>query len=412
MNIAKACLATSGTLLKASLAVVCGKIVAMALGPADFAVFGQYFLLVTMLQSVACLGLANAHVVYFAKCGADDAEREYRREAYSLALVGGVSVGIAAAAALSFINHFVPQMPPFPIWLRSVLLVYCAVTPVVVAKIAELNTFGQLASQQMLGVSTSLVQMIFLLVLLFGNAMRPPEAASAYCAGFILIGLPLLVSKLRSGRSKVVALSRAWQHYGQFVLPSLSAPLIGSVATITAFNVVKASLLADEAGVWFALWRLAEAYHGIIIAIGATLFLPQLAKPGAPIKAVAVKLFLVMLFLYVPWVFALLCWPEKTISLVFSPEFSAHLPNLFAQVLGDICKIVCSTCILVYIGISRPRAIVAGEVIFGLLFVSLLAFGIQGQGIGRCLAIYATSYAILSSVMVLGVVFLLRKHAP
>ncbi len=412
LGIAKGCIVASGTLLKAGFAVICGKIVATALGPSEFANYGQYLLVITMLQSISSLGLANAHVVYFAKNAEGYSLSTKKHAAYSLALLGGVSVATATVTVLYLAAAFVSNMPTLPLWLLGVLFLYCTATPLVVAHLAELNASGRLASQQLLAISTSLVQMCVLLFLVHSNSIKPPEAAAAYCAGFILAGLPLAISHFHYSNSQTVMLARAWQHYGKFVIPGLSVPLIASLATITAFNVIKSCVLPEDAGVWFALWRLAEAYHGIIIAIGATLFLPQLAIAGTRIKAVAVKLFLVMLCLYIPWGIALLCWPETTVSLAFSSAFTTHLPNLFAQVVGDVFKIVCSTCILVYIGISLPRAVVAGEVIFGLLFVSLLAFGIQGKGLGRCLEIYAISYALLSLLMVLTVAFLLQKRNP
>jgi O-antigen/teichoic acid export membrane protein len=412
LSIARGCIVTSGTLLKAGFAVICGKIAAVALGPSEFGSYGQYLLIITMLQGISSLGLANAHVVYFAKNADEDSLCTRRRAAYSLALLGGVSVATFTVAVLYISDAFVSDMPTVPIWLLAVVFLYCTVTPVVVAHLAELNASGRLASQQLLAISTSLVQMCVLLFLVHSNSIKPPEAAAAYCAGFILVGLPLAIIHFRCFNAQTVILARAWQHYSKFVIPGLSVPLIASLATITAFNVIKSRVFPEDAGVWFALWRLSEAYHGIIIAIGATLFLPQLAIAGIRIKAVAVKLFLVMLCLYIPWSIALLCWPENTIALAFSSAFSTHLPNLFPQVVGDVFKIVCSTCILVYIGISLPRAVVAGEVIFGLLFVSLLAFGIQGQGLGRCLEIYAISYALLSLLMVVSVAFLLQNRNP
>lgn len=408
VDIRKAGIATGGSLLKASFAVACGKIVAVALGPGDFAVFGQYLLVITMLQGVACLGLANAHVVYFAKYAGGDAGNLNRHAAYSLALGGGVLVGIATVGVISFAPTFLQHIPLFPVWLRVLLFVYCALAPIVVAKGAELNAAGHLMSQQLLGMSLPLFQMLTLLLLICYSNITPAEAAAAYCAGFVVVGVPLAITKFNVRKSQPGSLGVAWQHYGSFVFAGLSVPLIASAGTITAFNVIKSHVLLQDAGVWFALWRLAEAYHGIITAIGATLFLPRLARAGPAITTVGCKLLLVMILLYTPWAIALLCWPAKTISLAFSQEFSTHLPSLLAQVLGDIFKLACSTCILMFISISRPRCIVAGEVMFAITFVSLLTFGIQGQGLARCLMLYAASYAVLATAMVVTLAFVLR----
>ncbi len=409
MDLTKACVVTSGTLLKASLAVVCGKIVAMALGPVEFATFGQYLLVVTMLQGVACLGLANAHVVFFAKNAAGDSGRMSRHAAYSLALVGGVGVGVATVAVMSFAVAVFPHMPLFPFWLYAVLFAYCALTPMVVARSAELNASGQLVGQQLLTISTPIVQVCALLLFIYYKGLKPAEAAIAYSIGFIVVGFPLAITKLSRGKPQTAALSATWQHYRNFILPGVSVPLMASMTTIIALNVVKANVPAVDAGVWFAIWRLSEAYHGIITMIGATMFLPQLARAGPDTGAIAAKLLVVMILLYMPWAIALLNWPDQLMSLAFSREFTTNLPSLFGQVVGDLLKIVCSACVLIFIAISRPQAVVSAELVFGLMFILLLSLGIQGQGLARCLDLYAASYAVLTSVMVLAVLSLLRR---
>lgn len=407
-------LIATGTLLKVFLTFSLNKIIALGLGPGQFSEYGQYYVVLTFLYTAASLGLANAHTVYVASnssCNMEIAGRlttaEPKEFSYLIALLGGGVVGILVLGSLLLLEGRFDFLPKFSWWLLFLILLYCLIAPLGVAMMAASAAERRYGRQQALSTGTTCISMALMVFLFWSGEMRAEIAAAAYCIGFFLPVFMMGKVPLRASLIKTKNFTAALRFYRPFVIPGVAGSLIGSVATMIVLSMVREKLSIENSGSWFGIWRLSEAYTGLVLAVSSALCLPRMARAGADLGKEIIYSLLLMFSLYMPLLIMLLFFPERTIALFFSQDFSTNLPSLWPQVVGDLLKLFCAAHVLALSAIAAPKWILMAEVVFALSFVFGTSIMITSKEMSAVLFAYAGSYFLLSALLV----FLLRRVA-
>lgn len=407
-------LIATGTLLKVFLTFALNKILALGLGPGPFSEYGQYYVVLTFLYTASSLGLANAHTVYVASNSSYNMEiagqvttAERKELSYLIALLGGGGVGILVLGSLLFLGERFDFLPKFSLWFLFLILLYCLIAPLGVAMMAASVAERRYGRQQAISTGTTFISMTLMVCLLWSGEMRAEIAAAAYCIGFFLPVLMLGKVPLRASLVKTENFAAALRFYRPFIIPGVAGSLIGSAATMIVLTMVRGNLPIEHSGSWFGIWRLSEAYTGLVLAVSSALCLPRMARAGTNLGKEIARSIVLMFSLYMPLLIMLLFFPERTMALFFSQNFSMNLPSLWPQVVGDLLKLSCAAHILALSAIAAPKWILLAEVVFAATFVFGGSVMITSKEMSGVLLAYAGSYFLLFALLV----FLLRRVA-
>ena len=395
-------------------ALVINKVLAIYVGPAGYAVIGQIQNSISVVASLATVGLANGVTKATAE-HFDDADRQVAvwRTAFRLGLVASVVVAIL----LLLLREALSDVLLLEMGMSSVFIFLALGLPAIAANnllLAIVNGKKHVSTYVAANVAASLLVLVFTATLTYFFNLFGALVALSISPALTVFSTFLLIRRHEWWRPRTFlgSLDRdALRELGGFALMGV----VGAVAMPTALILIRQALAdslgISEAGYWQATWRLSEVYLMLITTTLAVYYLPRIAeiRRATDLRAEIFKVYRFALPVVVVSSIAIFVLRDFIIGVLFTPEFGP-MRDLFGwQLAGDTIKI--SAWVLGYILLGRAmvRSYVIIEIIFSATFYLLTLFFVhlfELQGVAMA---YTLNYVIYWAVLAVLVVGELRR---
>lgn len=401
-------------LTKLATSLVLNKVLAVYVGPAGYAVIGQFQNLVSMVTTFAS-GAVNTGVTKYTAEYSGDPQRQQAvwRAAAAMGLLGagvfalllvvfraplarwaladarlsGVMVWLAAALVLLLLNGL----------MLAILNGRKAVRAYVLA-----NIVGSLITA---ATATALVLQFGLYGALVALAISQAVACGA--TAWLFQRTNQMPWQTLLGRiDRDIA-----RRLGGFALMSATSALVVPLAQVVIRDGLANRLGWQGAGLWQALWKISETHLMLLTTTLSLYFLPRFAeiRDAAELRAEVLKGYRFVLPLVMTSALLLYLIREPLIRTLLTREFLPLADVLGWQLLGDVLKV--SSWVVAYTMHShaRVRVFILTETVFAALLVTLTLAGATVDGLRGAAIAYAITYAVYCVAMLYLFAQLLRQ---
>lgn len=386
------------TIAVAVISLFRSKGLALMVGPAGIGAMGILNSAMTLLASIACLGLTFSGVRQIAvTTGA--AQRHVRLLIWAMCLAGAMLVAVVVLVAdRRFLDWIGMNALGGAKWWVAAGLVAMVVAAVQMTVLQGARQIRRLAEVRIAGALVGALAGVAA-VWQFGDSAIP-FAVIAVPIGNILAGL------LRPAR---IVTSENSPNLSLGVVRTLLALGLATLVTGTAasaWQLAVRSIVADHlslefAGLYQAAFSLSAMNIALVLgALGADYF-PRLSEAASrkdEVERVINQQFSAAIFLSVPLIFALISFAPIALKILYSSKFEGAWQLLQLQALGDLVKIPGWICVYALIALNKNRLYLVIDLGFCsiITIISLLlidSFGLNGAGMG-----YLIAYALYSLV--------------
>jgi len=388
------------TLLKMASGFVIVKLAALYTGPSGVAMLGQLQSLATALNGVVGAPVSAGVVRYTAqhyKAGYETCAPWWRASLRCLLLILVMTMALAFLFARSLsVYLFESDQWTWLIVACSLALPFAAANTLITSIINGLEQYRRyiVLGLVSLFVSTGVMVGLIIQYRLLGALL----AAAVFTS---MSGVVLMVMCLRQPWFRLqywwgkVDRARMFD-IASYVLMSVTSAICVSAAAIAVRKILSVQVGWTEAGNWHAVYKISEAYLGVITLGLATYYLPRLATLH-DFKAIR-KETINGVFLLFPVVsvlaFCVYLGRDVAISLLFTPEFNGARSLFAIQLVGDVLKIMSWVAAYPMLARGATGWYIASEIGFSVTFTGatyLLVpyFGAQGANMA-----FAGSYLL------------------
>lgn len=385
--------------VKVASALVLNKILAVYVGPAGYAIIGQFqnavSIVVSLAGSVVATGVTKATAQHY-----DDEARQHAvwqtaiRFSLGASLIAGVSLLFVGDWLSTWLLHRTDMSSVF-VWL-GLALPAMAANNLLMAIINGKKEVGIYVLANIIGSLLSLV-VIGLLAYYFG--LYGALVAFTINPAIVLISTAAMVARRDWFRARFL-----WGQMNRSALRELSGfGLMGLTSALTlpvTFMLIRDHLATtlglSAAGYWQASWKISEIYLMLVTTTLSVYYLPRLAeiRTAHELKTEIMKIYRFVMPVVLVGAATIYLLRDFIIHTLFTPDF-IPMRELFSwQLAGDVIKI--GSWILAYIMFGRAmvKVFVITEIAFSMSFVLLswLLVGLFGL-VGVSMA-YAINYSL------------------
>lgn len=413
MNLVKTSLLNGiAVAIKLVTALGLNKLLAVYVGPAGYAVIGQFQNAIGMITTFASAGINTGVTKYTAEYF-DDEERQHSvwRTALIIVAIGSLfaSLGIALfhnSLAVLFLKN--EAYGSVFLWFSGTLTLFVFNALLM----AILNGKKDIRRYVVINISGSLVALVVTGLLARGWGVYGALVALAINQSIVFIVTFLICLKtewfrlqnLLGGFDRAIACN-----LGKFVLMALTSAAVGPTSQILVRNHIATTLGWTTAGHWQAVTKISEMYLMLVTSTLGIYYLPRLSeiRNNGELKHEirnGYKLILPVAILGAVLIYLL---RDRIIVTLFTADF-APMKDMFAwQLTGDVVKIGSWLLSYVMLGRAMTRAFIVTEIIFaalwvGMVFILTNKFAVQGA-----LMAYCVNYVLYWIVMA----WLFFKHS-
>lgn len=393
------------------------KILAIYVGPAGYAVLGQFQNAVQMITTLAS-GAVNTGVTKYTAEYHEEEDRQHAvwRTAGTISLAGSLLAAILViifnqTLAAWFLKD--EELASVFVWFAVALVFFVFNT----LFLAILNGKKEIMRYVAANIAGSLFSLLVTatMAIKFGVygalvALAIYQSLSFFVTMMLVYRAPWFrLQHLFGGIDKTVA-----KNLARYTLMALTSAMCVPLSHILIRNYLGETLGWDFAGYWEAMWRLSGAYLMLVTTTLGVYYLPRLSelKGLREIRQEILQGYRVILPVAVACAATMYVFRELIINLLFSAEF-APMAELFAwQMVGDTFKI--GSWILAYLmlGKAMTKLFVISELTFAALFVLLTVqlvdvFGLQGAAMA-----HAANYLVYWLLMATVIPRALREERP
>ena len=380
-------------------ALILNKVLAIYVGPAGYAIIGQFQNAISIVISIAGAGVATGVTKGTAEHFDNIArQKAIWRTAVRLSLVTSLFVG----AGLFFARDILGDLLLHDVGMSGVFIWLALSLPAMAANNILIAMANGKKDVRVYVVSNIVGSVLILVVA--GTLTYFFKLFGALVAFTISPAITVFATLLIVRRSNWMNFRDLWGALDRSALRELSGfaimGLTSAVAIPTALIFVRerltSSLGLSQAGYWQASWRLSDVYLMLITTTLSVYYLPRIAeiRSAREMRAEIFKVYRFVLPVVVVSSLSIFFLRDFIINSLFTPEFSP-MRDLFAwQLVGDFVKIGAWVLSYIMLGRAMIRSYVATEVIFsGLFYVLTIVFvkyfGLQGVAIA-----YAINYFV------------------
>lgn len=380
------------TLFRIGITFGVNKVLAMTLGPAGFAVVGQFQNFLLAGQASGSLGMQNGWVSLTARFRHHpDLSAVWssglRITAWA-SLVSGIA--IALSAWLLPIPLFFPGANPQDVRL-AILLAAPGTIAITLSLLCQsvANGLGRHKMWETLVSVAAFLQGLWVLLFLWGGFPVLPVLAtqSLVVAPLSLFVLSRRGFSLHHIKAKPIAFPAWFQYALMGILPMLLSPIAQTIVR----SRVGSELGIDSAGLWQGAWRISDFFNvGFSALLGAVL-LPQFAADHGkeiPLRKIIKSMVLVMICSSA-LVSGMVLFRVELVEIVLSKEFHGLSPHLPIQLLGDVFRSGGWVLGLALLAQQATKTFLFLEGFSHILFVGITWFGISHFGLDAPFLAYA-----------------------
>ena len=383
--------------VKVASALVLNKILAVYVGPAGYAIIGQFqnavSIIVSLAGGVVATGVTKVTAQHFDE---DGKQHAVWQTAIQLSLVASIVAAIPLLLMGGSLSRWLlhrADMSSVFVWL-ALTLPAMAANNLLLAIVNGKKEVGIYVTANIIG---SLISMLVTGLLTFKFGLYGTLVAFVINPALLLLATAIIVARCDWFKAKFL-----WGKINQPALRELSG--FGLMGLTSAFTVpisymVIRNHLANHlgltaAGYWQASWKISEIYLMLVTTTLSVYYLPRIAeiRNATELKAEILKVYRFVMPVVSVVAITIYVLRDFIISILFTSDF-LPMRELFPwQLAGDVIKI--GSWILAYIMLGRAmvKVFIITEISFSISFVSISWILVHSLGlIGVALA-YAINY--------------------
>jgi PST family polysaccharide transporter len=400
--------------VKLASALVLNKILAVYVGPAGYAIIGQFQNVVSILVSLAG-GLVAAGVTKSTAQHFDDEAKQHQvwQTAIRFSLAASLLVGFVLVIVGGRLSEWLlhrADMSSIFVWL-ALALPAMAANNLLLAIVNGKKEVGIYIAANIIGSFVSLL-LIGLLALYFG--LFGALLAFTISPAIVLLSTAALVARRAWFKShflwgKMDASST--RELSGFAIMGITSALVVPLSYMLIRDHLASRLGLPAAGFWQASWKISEIYLMLVTTTLGVYYLPRLAeiRTAPELKAEIIKVYRFVMPIVVIGALTIYLLRDFIIRILFTEDFQP-MRELFAwQLTGDVIKI--GSWVLAYIMIGRAmvRVFVITEIAFSLSFFLLSWWLVDLFGLSGVAMSYAVNYSFYWMAMAYLVKVEMRK---
>jgi len=379
--------------------LVLNKILAVYVGPAGYAVIGQFQNVVSIIVSLAggvvSMGVTKATAQHY-----DDEARQHAvwQTAFRFSLFASLAAGVLLLLFGNKLSEWLlhrSDMSSVFIWLALTLPAMAANNLL----LAIVNGKKELTIYVSANITGSLISLIVSGLLAYNFGLYGVLLAFTINPALVLGATAIMVSRKQWFNAK-----NLWGQINQPALRELSGyglmGLTSALVVPASFILIRDHLSSQlglaSAGYWQASWKISEIYLMLVTSTLSVYYLPRLAeiRTAPELKAEILKVYRFAMPIVITSAAMIYVLRDFIIHLLFTADF-LPMRELFAwQLLGDVIKI--GSWILAYILLGRAMisVFIATEIGFSLQFVLLSEWLVNQFGLIGVPMAYVINYSI------------------
>lgn len=383
------------------------KILAIYVGPAGYGLVGQFQSAVQMISTFGS-GAINTGVIRFTAQHQDDLgyRRKLWRTAGTISLVGSILTSLAIILSSRQLSLYFLKTVDYQgvfIWFGVSLTFFVFNT----FFLAILNGNKELKTFVLANIIGSILSLVLTGVLtlklgLYGALI----ALGTYQSFAFLVTLLLVYKKPWFAFNDLIGKidGPIAKDLFRYTFMALSSAICVPLSHIMIRNYIGTNLDWASAGYWEAIWKLSAAYLMIITSTLSVYYLPRLSEleTKEALKQEIAASCRVIIPVVIVFGLGIYFTRYFLIRFLFTAEFYQIDKLFFWQLIGDTLKITSWLFAYVFLAKGFMFAYVFSEVIFSILFYSLIVYLLPSYGLVATSIAHAINYAVYL-VFVLGV---------
>lgn len=394
--------------VKVTSALIINKILAVYVGPAGYAVVGQFqnavSIIVNLAGGVVATGVTKTTAQHF-----EDEAKQHNiwKTAIGLSLIASIFAAVPMIAMSERMAQWLlhrSDMASVVVWM-ALSLPAIAVNNLLLAIINGKKEIGTYVTANIIGSILSLM-IIGLLTHIF-NLLGTLVALVISPALTLMATIGLISNRKWARRANFLGrLSIKELHeLSLFALMGITSALASPISHIIIRDHITENLGLTEAGYWQASWKISEIYLMLVTTTLSVYYLPRIAeiKSAIELKAEIFKVYRLLLPIIAIISIAIYSLRDFIISMLFTNSFSAMTVLFPWQLSGDVIKIASWVLSFILLGRALARQFIITEIFFSISFVLLcfLLIKIYGLiGIGMAYAINYFIYLVCMAYLV------------
>lgn len=385
--------------IKLASALVLNKALAVYVGPAGYAIIGQFQNVVSILVSLAG-GLVATGVTKSTAQHFDDEAKQHKvwQTAIRFSLAASLLAGFVLLIVGARLSDWLLQradMSSIFIWL-ALALPAMAANNLLLAIVNGKKEIGIYIAANITGSFVSLL-LIGLLAYYFG--LYGALLAFTISPAVVLLSTAALVARRVWFKSHFLwgkMEASAVRELSGFAIMGLTSALAVPVSYMLIRDHLATRLGLPAAGFWQASWKISEIYLMLVTTTLGVYYLPRLAeiRTVPELKAEIIKVYRFVMPIVIIGALTIYLFRDYIIRILFTEDFFP-MRELFAwQLTGDVIKI--GSWVLAYIMIGRAlvRVFVITEIAFSLSFFLLSWWLVDLFGLSGVAMAYAVNYCL------------------
>ncbi len=388
------------------------KILAMYVGPAGYAAFGQFQNVVQMISTLATAAINTGVTKYTAEYQDNEVEqRKVWRTAGTFALTASLFLSVLVfifreRLAQALLDD--AQMSPVFVWFSTTLVLFVFNTLL----LAILNGKKEIVRYVMANIAGSVFALTITTFMVVNWGLLGALIALVVYQSFAFFVTFYLCTKTHWFRWRELVGRidlTVSKNLLKFMVMALTTAATGPLSQILIRGHLGETISWEAAGYWEAMWRLSGGYLMLVTTTLSVYYLPRLSEIKNSVEMK--NEILSGLKLIMPFVFlcaSLIYYARNDlIILLFSESFSPMEVMFFWQLIGDIIKI--ASWLFAYIMISKSMTsfYVSTEILFSIGFYILVIALTKEHGLEGAAIAYAINYTIYFIVVAS---IIIKKH--
>lgn len=385
--------------VKVATALILNKVLAIYVGPAGYAVIGQFqsavSIVVNLAGGVVATGVTKATAQHF-----DDEEKQHAVWQTAIRLSLGAS--IIAAIILLLIRDNLAQWLLHRADMSSIFAWLAFTMPAMAANnllLAIVNGKKEVGIYVAANIVGSFISMLATGALAYFFGLYGALVAFTINPAIVLLATAAIVARRNWFKAAYLwgQINRpALRELSGFGLMGLTAALTMPVTLMLIRDYLAIKLGLPAAGYWQASWKISEIYLMLVTTTLSVYYLPRLAeiRTTHELKAEIFKVYRLVMPVVIIGAIAIYVLRDFIINILFTQDFLPMREIFSWQLAGDVLKIGSWVLAYVMLGRSMVKVFVLSEIIFSLLFVLLSWILVNYFGLAGVSMAYALNYLL------------------
>lgn len=383
--------------VKVASALVLNKILAVYVGPAGYAIIGQFqnavSIVVSLAGGVVATGVTKATAQHY-----DDEARQHA--VWQTAIRFSLVASLIAGTSLLFLGNWMSEWLLHRADMSSVFVWLALTLPAMAANnllLAIVNGKKEVGIYVIANIIGSLLSLLVIGLLAYYFGLYGALVAFTINPAIVLLSTATMVARRDWFKAKSLwgQLNRsALRELSGFGLMGLTSALTMPITLMLIRDHLATDLGLTAAGYWQASWKISEIYLMLVTTTLSVYYLPRLAeiRTAPELKTEIIKVYRFVMPIVIVGAVTIYLLRDFIIHVLFTQDF-LHMRVLFPwQLAGDVIKI--GSWVLAYIMLGRAmvKVFVITEIAFSILFVVLSWLLVAQFGLIGVSMAYAINY--------------------